>query len=426
MAIYKNGSKIDKIYRNGKTTSKIYKNGSPIYNVLRYKIMTVKIDQNNLDHEACCTYADDAVDMVPGSAEWDEFFGHYPVMFKNGVEGQKLDRNDFSKHEDGTPADITSGDEGDVMIAFPRRGLRISTDENDIVTVSMTDNPNDPTFEYNAHRRGEAQKDIFYLGAYGGFVLDNKLRSLSGKKIYYPGHYMYECRNYAQANGKSDGTSSGYEIGAWFQLVFRQAMYLLKFKNTDSQTAVGRGQFLGDASNTGGTDKYGMDSEIIKKTNPSYMTDNKHQVKCLGIEDFWGNFYEWIDGIYFDFVDNENLGFYLFTTTTNFDRNRAAYENSGRLCRYAIDHFITKISGTTKGAFLPTTTGYDLEKSCFPDGAYVGGNGGTDVNDVVYHGNSDWNAYNYGGRQGDGMGVFNTNFTADSDNNENTARLMYL
>ena len=50
------------------------------------KVMTVVIDQSNSNPETCITYADDAVGMTSGSSEWDDFFGHYPCLFKNGVE----------------------------------------------------------------------------------------------------------------------------------------------------------------------------------------------------------------------------------------------------------------------------------------------------------------------------------------------------
>ena len=79
--LLKNGKIIQGIYKNGKKLLGIAHNGELIWKYEepkpKYRIMTVKIDQNNPDPETCCTYADDAVNMIPGSSDWDDFFGHY-------------------------------------------------------------------------------------------------------------------------------------------------------------------------------------------------------------------------------------------------------------------------------------------------------------------------------------------------------------
>jgi hypothetical protein len=256
----------------------------------------------------------DAVDMTPGSDEWDTFFGHYPVMVKDGVEGKKLDRNDFSKYEDGTPADITSGAEGDVMIAFPRCGLKFSSIDNGRkLVITMTDNPNADGFTYMAHKRGDTLKDKFYLGAYKGVVVSNKLRSLSGKQTPTTFYYnLSQCRTFAQANGAPDGNGgSGYDLSGWYQLIYRQCMYVLKYRNLNSQAAVGMGATVSPVNITiGRTNTKGMDW--------GESTGNEH-MKLFGIEDFWGNIYERIDGCYFD-----DSGI-IRTATENFNDTGTGY-----------------------------------------------------------------------------------------------------
>lgn len=295
-----------------------------------YKKMTVKIDLANSNPSTCITYADDAVGMSVKSTAWDEFFGHYPVLFKNGVEIGKLNPNDFSKFEDGSAADITSGNAGDVMIAFPKRGVKITTVGN-ILTVSMTDDPDNADFEYLAHTRGSTRKEKFYLGAYKGFNSSSKLRSLSGKTPT-ASQTIGTFRTQAQANG------SGYENSGFYQLVFRQVMYLLKYKNLDSQTTVGRGNV--DSSsllNTGGTDTKGMDFG---------ETTGKLQMKLFGLEDFWGNIWEWIDGIVTDSSWN------ILTTTTNFNDTGSNYTNQGKGATANIGNYMSKPQGTTQTGFL--------------------------------------------------------------------------
>lgn len=357
------------------------------------KVMTVVIDQSNSNPSTCITYADDAVGMTPGSSEWDSFFGHYPCLLKNGVEVGRLNPNDFTKFEDGTSADITSGNAGDVMIAFPKLGYKIST-SGDIVTVSMTDNPNADGYCYLAHTRGTTVKDKFYLGAYKGYTLDSKLRSLSGKTPTVK-TTIGNFRTYAQANG------SGYDQSAFNQLIFRQCMYLLKYKNLDSQTAVGYGYANGNSSavSTGGTNAKGMDYG---------ETTGKLQMKLFGLEDFWGNVNEFIDGIFSD--SNRNI----FTATENFNDTESGYTNQGASGLSSnTSKYISKVQGTSEKGFVlkeasgSSTTYYsDLANVYASSFACFGG---------------EWN-------NGTSAGAFRLNMSryASGSYSNVSARLMYL
>lgn len=298
-----------------------------------YSTMTVKLDLTNSDPSKWATYADDAATMTAGNAAWDDFFGHYPVMLLNGVEGKKLNPNDYTKHEDGTAADITSGSEGDVTIKFPRRGLKI-TKANSVVTISMTDNPDDSSFGYYAHKLGSDDCDEFYLGAYKGFEQSSKLRSLSGKTVT-ANKTIGAFRTLAQANG------SGYDQSGFYQLVFRQAMYVLKYKGQNAQIAVGRGYVDGNSNyaTTGGTNTKGMDYG---------ETTGKVQMCLFGLEDFFGNYYEWIDGIFSDASRN------ILTATSNFNDTGSGYTNRGS-SGFTSDTggWMQEPIGTTEAGFVP-------------------------------------------------------------------------
>ncbi len=296
-----------------------------------FRVMTVKIDQSNSNPETSVTYHDDAVGMTPGSDDWDSFFNHKPCLLKNGVVQGYLNPNDFTKFENGQSADITSGNAGDVMIKFPRMGVKIGTSGN-IVTISMTDNPNDPNFKYYAHQGGNTDKDAFYLGAYKGYETGGRLRSLSGKAPTTNRNIGF-MRNIAKANG------SGYDQSAFYQLIFRQVMYLLKYKNLNSQTKIGRGFVDGNSGkhNSGGTDKRGMDYG---------STNGKEQMKLFGIEDFWGNVWEWIDGLFCNSTRN------IMTATQNFNDNGSGYKNNGQGATQNLSGWISKIQGTTDTGFI--------------------------------------------------------------------------
>ena len=314
-----------------------------------YKIMTAKIDLTNSNPLTSVTYHDDAVGMTTGSSDWDNFFGHYPVILKDGVEGVKLNPTNYAKDLDGNTVNLASSAVGDVMVAFPRRGVKITTVGN-ILTISMTDDPDNPEFGYYAHKRGAVDKDVFYLGAYKGFVDSSKLRSWSDK-MPTGNQTIGTFRTQAQANG------AGYENSGFFQLTFRQVMYILKYKNLNSQTAVGRGFVDGNtaATTTGSTNTKGMDWG---------EGTGKQSMKLFGLEDFWGNLFEWIDGIITNSTRN------ILTATTSFNDTGSGYTDQGQGATANIGNYMNKPQGTTETGFLAKeVTGSDSTYFC--DYAYL-------------------------------------------------------
>lgn len=327
-----------------------------------YKVWTVNINQSNSNPLSCCTYADNAIGMTKGSSEWDEIFGYKPCIMQNGNVVGYLNPNDFSKYEDGSTAPITD-DNYEVMIEFPRRGLNISTSGN-IVTVSLTDNPNSGNFQYLAHKRGSTQKDYFYLGAYSATGFSNKLGSNSG---FTPrtNILITDFITYAHNRG------SGYEIMAFYQYTYIQALYILKYGNLNSQQALGQGFVSGSPiQKTGGANTRGM-----CYGNPNNGID---RMKLFGLEDFWGNVSQFISGLYSD--SNRNL----LTTTDNFGVNTSSssYEyNISSGTTIDVEGYMTKSQGTNNGGFITKVGGGSsatyysdtamLDASKFPD---VGGN----------------------------------------------------
>lgn len=357
-----------------------------------YRVMTAIIDKTNSNPSTCITYDGDASTMTAGSSDWDSFFGHYPCLFKDGAEVGKLNPNNFAQFEDGSSADITSGSAGDVMIAFPKMGYKITTIGNTIL-VGMTDNPNAEGYCYLAHTRGTTVKDKFYLGAYKGYVSSSKLRSLSGKTPTV-NTTIGNFRTYAQANG------SGYDQSAFYQLVYRQCMYLLKYKNLDSQTAVGQGYVNGSSAvSTGGTNKKRMDYGTTSQTQ---------QMKLFGLEDFWGNVHEFIDGIFSDSSYN------ILTATENFNDTGSGYTNRGSSGFSSnTGNWISDVQGTSE-------TGFIIKGTSGSSSTYYCDSGSLYASRLAC----------FGGSWGDGASTgafsFGVRRSASSSSASVSARLMYL
>lgn len=255
---------------------------------------------------------------------------------RDGVVQGYLNPNDFTKYTSGSTAPITDTNY-DVMIEFPRMGLDISTDNNKVITIKLTDAKNDSNFQYLAHKRGNVQKDYFYLGAYSATGSSSKLGSNSG---FAPlvNTSITDFINYAHNRG------SGYEIMAFYQWTYVQALYVMKYGNLNSQAALGKGFIGGSASSgqtTGATNALGM-----CYGNPNSGDD---RMKLFGLEDLWGNVYQFISGLY----SNSNRN--LLTTTDNFsvDTSASAWEyNVSSDVTSNIEGFMKESQGANNGGFV--------------------------------------------------------------------------
>jgi hypothetical protein len=249
------------------------------------KVVTygVRIDTTNSNPLTALTYTDDAAGMAPSRGNDGEYVKGdlelcfpwnriKPCLLKNGEVVGYLNPNNFAEFIDGRAADITSGDAGDVMIEIPRFYYKISR-VGDFVDIKVSNVKQEGFTDWAFSYNGEV-KDRFYVGAYLGYVDgNNKLRSLSGKTV--TGELTIgQFRTAAQANG------TGYEQLSFNKLTALQVLFVLQFKNLNSQAALGAGLTGDDFKPTGANDTNGMNYGT---------TSAATQVKFNGIEDFWGN-----------------------------------------------------------------------------------------------------------------------------------------
>lgn len=346
-------------------------------------IMTAVIDQTNSNPLTCISYEDDARKMEKGSAKWDKFFKTKLVLFKDGKEVRDLADDELNN---------LKPEDGDVMVKFRRLGLNIKTVE-DKIYITMTDNPDDESFKYYAHTRGAERKEAFYLGAYLGYEENGKLRSIRNV-MPTASKTIGAFRTLAQANGK------GYEQFAFYQLVFLQAMYVLKYGNLDSQTAIGKGLTGGSYTNTGTTNGKGIDFG---------STDATLQMRFQYLEDFYGNKYQWIDGVQSGGSSN------MMTTTDNFNDERKDYNSypigfSGNVYQYP-----KKVQGTSELGFIMKEKGAS-QTTHFCDYQDVYGNS---IKLPFFGGDCS-------GGANAGAFSFRCNYSASNSNGSVGSRLMFL
>lgn len=326
--------------------------------VQAYQTYGVSIDLSNSNPETAVTYTDDAVGMVAGSPDWYKmsiFNKIKPCLFKNGAVVGYLNPDNFAQFADGTAADITSGNSGDVMIEIPKTGYKI-TKSGTTLTVQITDDPNKKGFSYKAHTRTEdGDREKLYIGAFLGSNKDNKLRSVSGvSPLNATG--LTDFRTYAKANG------AGYDLFAFYPMTLLQCLYLIMYKNLNSQAAIGMG-YVGDSNwefmqkNTGATIDKGM----------SYGTsDQMQQMKFLGVEDFWGNLYQWIDGLVSDADGN------ALVATDSFNDTGDGYTNAGMVST-GVGGYMKEPQGSNDLGFIISKGGGSASTYFSDSASFVGG-----------------------------------------------------
>ena len=141
-------------------------------------------------------------------------------------------------------------------------------------------------------------------------------------------------RTYANNRG------TGYEQMTFYVRTYLCCAYILRFGNLNSQAAVGQGYVNASArTNTGATNAQGMNYGTTSQTT---------QIKCLGIEDLWGNVQEWVDGIYSSSTRNILTAIY----NKNMNDTGSGYQDNGQGATSDIGNYMSKPQGTTETGFV--------------------------------------------------------------------------
>ena len=307
-----------------------------------YKYYGVKIQINNSSPDGALTYTDDAEGMSPGWSNWKDtpiFKNIKPCVVKDGVVQYYLNPDDYTKKAEGGASTLNSTTAGDVMVEIPKLGYKMTKDSN-YHYIQVTNDPEAEGYCYLAHSKNSpGDCDYIYIGAYLGYVDGSKLYSISGRSPA-GNTTLTNFRTYATARGDN------YELFSFYPLTLLQCLFLLIYKNRDSQTALGQGYVDGSTRQTTGA----TNSNSFNYGSTS-ATDC---VKFLGIEDFWGNCFCWIDGLYYDSSKN------ICTYYKNFTNTDSGTSPNYTLASGSINNasgYLTDIVGTNNGGFIPKIIG---------------------------------------------------------------------
>lgn len=311
-------------------------------------------------------YTDGAADFQPMSmasgaldaGSWGQNWlcGMRPCLLKAGIVQYYLKKTadltfDYTKQANDTASDITSGDDGDVMIEFPRVYYKFF-DETDAqgthwIGCKYSRTPVDDTWCCNAwlNKNGVPQ-EVMYMSAYDGEIYNNKLRSLSGV-VPTVNQTIGTFRTAANSNG------AGYEQQEWSKHIYVSSLLPMFFKGLDSQALVGRGVSSASGKiNTGSLN-----------SKPLFWGDQTGTsgVKFCGIENCWGNIWKFADGL---ITDGDGWHYKVFGP---YNDAGSGYTGAGSVPSSLTATYIDSMAASNGFGMLPKTSSSDADTAKFHD-----------------------------------------------------------
>ena len=258
------------------------------------------------------------------------------VLKDDGTVNYYLNPTNSTQKAQGGTAVLTGAD-GNVMVEVPKFWYKHTLiGDTHEWWVSIT-----PLEGYSVHPwflEGGVERPFRYYRAYTPTVVGGKLRSISGSTPT-----RNQTRSTFRTQARANGT--GWGLCSWNALNAIQLLFLTEYCTFNSQAVLGRG-------NDTGTD-YGMttgQSNSIGNAS-SGPTNNDMLISYRGIENWYGDCWEFIDGI-----NVQNYKVFLNQNPATFadDVFAGDYVDSGVTIPASMSaSYIKKISGN----FLPTAVG---------------------------------------------------------------------
>ncbi len=317
-----------------------------------------------------------------------------PCLLKAGIVQYYLKKTadltfDYTKQANGTASDIVSGDDGDVMIEFPRVYYKFfdETDSQGVhwIGCKYSRTPADDSWCCNAwlNKNGVPQ-EVMYMSAYDGEIYNSKLRSLSGVTPTVS-QTIGAFRTAANSNG------TGYEQQEWSKHIYVASLFPMLFKGLDSQALLGKGVSSASAKiNTGSLN-----------SKPLFWGDQSGTaaVKFAGIENFWGNIWKWCDGL---ITDSSGWHYRVFGP---YNDAGSGYTGAGSVPDDLTSAYTDSMTAANGFGMLPKTSASDADTAKFHDYVWA-----TNSSSLYF-------AYTSGGwYNGANAGAFNLNVNNTASN----------
>lgn len=312
---------------------------------------TIIVDNGDDGTPNAIEYADDCVSFIEAKVDnlgdWantkliTDYFKPCVISPGDGAPKYYLKQSNMLLKEDGTNAVLTGAD-GDVMIEVKKLYGKIINVGNKAKLSIMNYKEDSSCFCFNDI--GGVEKDVVYRGVFKAGIFGSETAIMRSISNVVP--LVNITRNIGRTYAKNRGAS--YCQNDVFILFLWQFMYLLLYKTRDSQSALGQGRTLSinmTASNTGWS---------LNKPFCWGDQGGVNGVKFLGVEDFYGNIWEWVDGVMLG-----NLTYKLTRYPSKYNDSGDGYEISsacGMTAAINNDKYVTKLKLTNDLGFLPTAS----------------------------------------------------------------------
>lgn len=194
---------------------------------------------------------------------------------------------------------------GDVMVKIPKFYFQRYREGN-VEHIRIANKATSGFKLHPAFNHGGVEKDYLYVGAY---------KTTAGtKSISDASPVINQTRATARSRAKEKGVGWGIiDIAALSAI---QMLILVEFANNNVQSVIGRGYCDSNYACSTGTC-----NNVSGLTGSPTGTDGRVDVVWRGIEGFWGNVWEWVDGVNWGggmyYVCNDPSK-YVDDTTTNY------------------------------------------------------------------------------------------------------------
>ena len=252
------------------------------------QMRTINLEYTRYDEITIDQTVTDPNSMISGDVngtvlQWIRNNTHRYVAKKTGDEQVticQLSDNDTTKFYDNltsSSAYIRSINHG-VFVRIPRFWYKATETSTNIWKIGFSNRQQDSTWkEWDGN-------DL--IGAYEGVVNGSQLLSVSGEPS--TGNVsQIDFKSYARTNGV------GYTLVKWKHHCIVGVLYYALYGNTNCQATIGSGT-NSYTKNTGLTNSLGMNDSSASATG------NSGSINFLGLENWWGNKYEFIDNATFN------------------------------------------------------------------------------------------------------------------------------
>ena len=239
---------------------------------------------------------------------------------------------------------------GDVMVKIPKFWFQRYREGN-VEHIRIADKKTTGFDLHPAFNHAGVEVNHIYVGAYK--------TSSNNKSVSGASPQVNQTRATFRSNAKAKG--AGWSLIDISALSAIQMLMLVEFADNNMQSAIGMGYCDSDSSrdiiSTGSCDS------VANLTGRPAGTDGKVDVVWRGIEGFWGNVWEWVDGMNFNngtyYVCND-ISKYADDTATNYTAlsfKGATNWSSSYITNEGLD------TGDNKHVMLPAAAGSGSEST---------------------------------------------------------------